>query len=264
MNHGLAIGPLFVNGEMHLDFAADFARAKGIALQVNDHQIGFSEMPLTNAAGGREQVAIIQANCEIAFGCSYEVSLPQAPSCLNEGSSRLDFGHSEIMIQLRLEIRHLTHSADKHQDEIAMVNFDNVEGNGQSLVAYLCVKDADKMLDFYKRAFNAEVVSCMRMNEGEPVMHAEVKIGHNSFYINDEFPDWGALSPATTGKTSSSIHIQVSEGLDELYNQAISAGATSLAEPEDQFWGDRFCMFSDPSGHKWSIGMKVGEFQMPG
>lgn len=125
------------------------------------------------------------------------------------------------------------------------------------MTPYLTVQNGDAMIEFYRRALGADVLACHKVPETELIMHGALKVGDSVFFINDEFPDYGSLAPVSTGSTSSSIHIQVSEGLDELYAQALAAGATSLMEPADQFWGDRFAMFVDPSGHRWSIGMVI-------
>jgi PhnB protein len=49
------------------------------------------------------------------------------------------------------------------------------------------------------------------------------------------------------------LHLSVPD-VDLVYARAIAAGATSLAEPNDAFWGDRYAMIRDPSGHIWSLG----------
>ena len=113
------------------------------------------------------------------------------------------------------------------------------------------------MFEFYKKAFGAEILHVSDVPDSSQVMHATIKIGDSVFFVNDEFAQHGVLSPKSTGSTSSSIHIQVSEGLDELFASAVAAGAESGMEPQDMFWGDRFAMLTDPSGHKWSIGMSV-------
>jgi uncharacterized glyoxalase superfamily protein PhnB len=41
---------------------------------------------------------------------------------------------------------------------------------------------------------------------------------------------------------------------DETYRRAIEAGARSLMEPQDMFWGDRYGKIEDPFGHYWGIG----------
>ncbi|MGI0000076.1 MAG: VOC family protein, partial [Nitrososphaeraceae archaeon] len=40
---------------------------------------------------------------------------------------------------------------------------------------------------------------------------------------------------------------------DAVYKQALEAGATSLMEPKDQFYGDRSGGVKDPCGNHWFI-----------
>ena len=39
--------------------------------------------------------------------------------------------------------------------------------------------------------------------------------------------------------------------------QAMAAGATSGAEPADQFYGDRLARITDPHGNQWSISTHI-------
>lgn len=64
-------------------------------------------------------------------------------------------------------------------------------------------------------------------------------------------PLGGARSPV-------SIHLYV-ENADDVYKKALAAGATSLSEPEDQFYGERNAQVRDPSGHCWDISMRIEE-----
>jgi PhnB protein len=48
------------------------------------------------------------------------------------------------------------------------------------------------------------------------------------------------------------IHLYVDD-VDAVYNRALQAGATSLREPSDQFYGDRNAQVQDPSGHVWYL-----------
>ena len=56
--------------------------------------------------------------------------------------------------------------------------------------------------------------------------------------------------------TSSRIHLYVPD-LDAVYAQAMAAGATSVAEPADQFYGDRLARITDPHGNQWSISTHI-------
>ena len=42
-----------------------------------------------------------------------------------------------------------------------------------------------------------------------------------------------------------------------VYAQAPAAGAASLAEPADQFYGDRLACITDPNGNQWYIATHV-------
>jgi PhnB protein len=90
--------------------------------------------------------------------------------------------------------------------------------------------------------------------------HAQITINGASVMLSDEFPDMGFLSPKSLGGTRSpvSIHLYV-ENVDEVYKKALAAGATSLREPADQFYGDRNAQVRDPSGHCWDISMRIEE-----
>lgn len=123
----------------------------------------------------------------------------------------------------------------------------------EAAVPYLCVLDAPKMIEFYKRVFGATEVSRMAGPDGR-VGHAEIRIGKALIMLSDEHPEMGILSPRTIGKARSpvGIHLYV-EDVDALYKRALQAGATSLREPQDQFYGDRNAQLIDPSGHLWYI-----------
>jgi uncharacterized glyoxalase superfamily protein PhnB len=43
------------------------------------------------------------------------------------------------------------------------------------------------------------------------------------------------------------------EDADKQFQQALSAGADVVMPLADQFWGDRYGVVKDPSGHHWSI-----------
>ena len=115
----------------------------------------------------------------------------------------------------------------------------------------LVVKDAKKAIEFYKNALGAAVVDVMHGPDGS-VMHAELKIGDSKFYVGDENPEWGAISPKTLGGSPVSLNIYT-EDCDALVKRAMAAGATVEQPLMDMFWGDRYGKIQDPFGHKWGI-----------
>jgi uncharacterized glyoxalase superfamily protein PhnB len=120
-----------------------------------------------------------------------------------------------------------------------------------TLTPHLTVRDADKALEFYKNALGAEVLNVARMPDGK-VMHAALRVGDSMLMLNEEMPDFGALSPLSNGGAGVTIHIYT-ENVDAAFDRAVSAGANVVMPLMDQFWGDRYGMVADPFGHKWSI-----------
>jgi uncharacterized glyoxalase superfamily protein PhnB len=120
-----------------------------------------------------------------------------------------------------------------------------------TLTPHLTVRDADKALEFYKNALGAEVLHVARMPNGK-VMHAGLRIGDSMLMLNEESPEYGALSPLSTGGTGVTIHIYT-EDVDAAFNRAVSEGAQVKMPLMAQLWGDRYGMVTDPFGHTWSI-----------
>jgi PhnB protein len=111
-----------------------------------------------------------------------------------------------------------------------------------TVTPFLNVKGTTQLLEFLKKALNAEEV--MRMpGPGGVVMHAEVNIGNSRLM----------LSEATqTAPSSSSFYLYVTD-VDALYKRAVAAGAVSQMEPTDQIWGDRMATVRDSFGNTWSL-----------
>ena len=123
-----------------------------------------------------------------------------------------------------------------------------------TLMPYLAVDDASAAIDFYQRAFGAKERG--RQAAGDSIMHAELEIGDSVIMLSDPFPQASTKPPKELGGTSVSIMTYV-EDTDAVYKQAIDAGATSLMEPDDMFWGDRLSSVQDPFGHSWTIATHI-------
>jgi uncharacterized glyoxalase superfamily protein PhnB len=57
--------------------------------------------------------------------------------------------------------------------------------------------------------------------------------------------------------TPAMLHVYVDDDVDAVYRRALDAGATSLREPADQFYGDRSATVRDRQGNVWSIANHV-------
>src|SRR3984885_7463821 len=129
-----------------------------------------------------------------------------------------------------------------------------------TLTPFLTVKDAARALEFSKQAAGAEERGVMKGPDGK-VMHAELKIGDSIIMLGDEFPEFGALSPLSSGGAGMGLHIYV-DGVDAAFDRAVKAGAQVEMPVTDQFWGDRYGKLKDPFGHKWSIATHTKDLSM--
>ncbi len=120
-----------------------------------------------------------------------------------------------------------------------------------SVTPYLVVSNAARAIEFYQRAFGAKEI--MRM-DGPPgkISHAELKIGDSIIMVSDEMPGTGCRSPQSLSGTTVGIFLYV-DNVDNVFQQATSAGAKVEMPLADQFWGDRFGKLTDPFGHSWSL-----------
>jgi PhnB protein len=113
-----------------------------------------------------------------------------------------------------------------------------------TVTPYLLVQGAEKLITFMKNAFDAKETKRYSMPDGS-IGHAEVRIGDSVIMVADAQGD--EYKPMAAG-----IHLYV-EDCDVTYKRAIGAGATSVREPQDQFYGDRSAGVNDQFGNKWWI-----------
>ena len=124
-----------------------------------------------------------------------------------------------------------------------------------TLTAYLAVDDAAAAIEYYQRAFGAKESVRMEGPDGK-IGHAELEIGDSRVMLADAYPPSAARPPKELGGTTGGVFIYT-ENVDSLFKQAIDAGATSVSDPENMFWGDRFGTLTDPFGHVWYMSTHV-------
>jgi PhnB protein len=124
-----------------------------------------------------------------------------------------------------------------------------------NLQPYLMFKSCAEAIAFYTKVFGAQERMSMKDDNGR-VQHAEMQIGDSVLMMADENPQIEAFAPAHYGGSPVSLMVYV-EHCDTTYHQALAAGAKSLREPADQFYGDRMAGVLDPFGYKWWIGTHI-------
>lgn len=126
-----------------------------------------------------------------------------------------------------------------------------VPENFNRLTTCLAMSDCAQEIEFLKKAFGAEELKRMKTKDGKKIMHAELRMHGHTVIVADEMGD-SMKSPRSLGGTSCSLLFYV-ENCEEAFDQALRAGAKTVMEPQDMFWGDRFGVVQDPEGHVWAV-----------
>jgi len=116
-----------------------------------------------------------------------------------------------------------------------------------SVTPYLVVPGIAGVIDFAKQAFSATERERFTRPDGT-VQHAEIKIGDSKIMLGE--PQEQSKAMPTT------LYVYVPD-IDATYHRAMQAGARSLREPRDEFYGDRTAGLEDPSGNQWWIGTHI-------
>lgn len=116
---------------------------------------------------------------------------------------------------------------------------------------YLMVHDGNRALDFYRRAFDAEVLDTYPY-EGK-LGHATLRINGGDVMLSDEFPEavTGVRTPKSLGGTTCTLSLGVDDA-DKWFERAVAAGAQVVRPLNDEFYG-RAGKLRDPYGHVWGI-----------
>ena len=118
-----------------------------------------------------------------------------------------------------------------------------VRSGFQSVVPYLSIQGAAKLVDFLAAAFGGQLT--FRAPSGT---HFEVKVGDSMIMIGDV----GSGTPKT-----GQLFMYV-ENPEAVHTRAVQAGAISVMEPCDRPWGEggepmRGAGVKDPSGNLWFL-----------
>jgi PhnB protein len=126
-----------------------------------------------------------------------------------------------------------------------------------ALTPHLVARNCAKAIEFYKAAFDAKEEFRLVEPSGK-VGHAELRIHGALVMLADEYPDFGALSPASVGGCPVKLHLYVPD-VDAAVARAVAAGATLVREVRNEFYGDRTGTIADPFGYSWQIATRIEE-----
>jgi len=116
------------------------------------------------------------------------------------------------------------------------------------------VEHATEVLAFLEKAFGGKVVDKYDAPNGR-VAHCEMMIGDSVVMFGDA--DNGHGMPVMPAMLS--LYVDDGDAVDVTYKRALAAGASSEAEPKNQFYGYRSATVRDPGGNRWTICAVVEE-----
>lgn len=130
-----------------------------------------------------------------------------------------------------------------------VVGMQTIPDGYTTVTPWLISSDTNRVLEFIRDAFGGEELARV-YNEDGGIGHAETRIGDAIVLLFDSPKGWPA--------TPAFLRVFVDDA-DETYKNALAAGATSITEPTELFWGDKVGRVRDPLGNVWWVQQRVAE-----
>lgn len=112
-----------------------------------------------------------------------------------------------------------------------------------SVNPFVFIDGAEDLIAFLGATFGEIETERLARSDGG-IGHAEVRIGDSVVMVSDSTESIPARPCA---------HYVFVDNVDAVYKRAVAAGASSLREPADQFYGNREAGVVDPWGNLWWI-----------
>ena len=127
-----------------------------------------------------------------------------------------------------------------------------------AIEVYLTVNNGLEAIEFYRRAFGAQVVYQELTEDKQKVMHASLSAFGGHFMLSDYFPqyitDVAPRTPDAQGSIAVQINMQTPQEVDAAMARALAAGAIVTMPATDTFWVMRYGRIKDPYGYVWAFG----------
>ena len=111
-----------------------------------------------------------------------------------------------------------------------------------AVTPWVITQDTAGLLDFVRKAFDAEELARLPGPDGHGIVHAEFRIGDAVVMAFDSGQGWPA--------TPAFLRLYVDDA-DATHERALAAGATPVTRVTYLFWGDRVGRVRDPFGNVW-------------
>jgi PhnB protein len=116
----------------------------------------------------------------------------------------------------------------------------------RTLTPYIVAQDADGLIEFVKKTFDAE--ETFRSVGGAGGRHCEVRLGDSMLMIGGGGPGLAWRGDSHPG----AFHVYVRD-CDAIHERALKAGAASIHAPMDLPYGERSSTVKDSAGNFWYI-----------
>ncbi len=114
----------------------------------------------------------------------------------------------------------------------------------------LGVSDLEKSIAFYEKGLGFP-----RMESPPTVAFFTLNGTRLGLYGKEALAEDATVSADGSGFNSFSLahNLESEAEVDDVFKQAVAAGATPVKQPQKVFWGGYSGYFKDPNGHLWEI-----------
>lgn len=130
----------------------------------------------------------------------------------------------------------------------------NSEDKAKSpLTGLLVVPKVDETVKFVSEVFGGTERERYQAREGK-TWYSVMEVLGTPLNLMEQFPSMGLYAPSyrpSVGGDTSMLAVSVKD-VDATYKHAIASGATSILEPHNAYWGDRYAEFRSPSGVRFA------------
>jgi PhnB protein len=114
----------------------------------------------------------------------------------------------------------------------------------QSVNSYLVADSPDALIVWLCEVFACSERGVREIASDGRIGHAEIQLGDSIVMLSEASADHPARP---------SVNFVYVPDVDNVYQRAVTAGATKLHEPQDWPWGDRVAGFHDPADNRWWV-----------
>lgn len=120
-----------------------------------------------------------------------------------------------------------------------------------TMIPYMTMANARHAIEFYQSAFGFEWIN-QSDNDIDAIEHVELRYKDVLIMFAVEGAFGGKAQAPKTSGTQCPMNLYLHcDDADALYTRAMGAGAISVMEPHDAFWGARVFMVLDMDGYHW-------------